>query len=552
MICLIGLVKKVNETLCEIWRKHNSTVYAALEECEPFFQFPTVPIHSDHVRLFYEDPRLKLNKDQFLFPDYICYNQQLCDFIIQDSAHEKHTCFNATEVMPERDNSKSPWAQLMLWIGKYFRSCSILHANFDNKTKYNEYPSLYNCQNSLKFMSKHRLLDGMQDCLENDDEDYPDSCQLNDKHRVTCINTTICWSPIVKGGACALNGLDDTREILFPSFCDGIDRYFYDNEEHSDEFGCGNWSCNNMYTRCDGIWTCADARDEYNCSRTKCPSETYTCISSANYTVICLPSILINDSIEHCLGGVDERTECQTAQTSRDSFLLFQCSDKSRCLHVSQVCDKQEDCSDDDENENLCKNQQFKCAQNSVHNRSEIEEYFCELGEVENRRIKYFSVHTSSNYPPSEKDITGEFNHSSTESCSMGNDNWSQVQNNTWPWYCNRGLVLYTSINNNSSNNRACICPPSYYGHRCEYQNQRISVSLRLTSNDRHATYAVVSMLMDDTDERQQIHAYDQFLYIAKHSCSMKLNRYLLFSSRPKNISHNYRPRSVFTFLIFS
>jgi hypothetical protein len=64
------------------------------------------------------------------------------------------------------------------------------------------------------------------------------------------------------------------------------------------------------------------------------------------------------------------------------------------------------------------------------------------------------------------------------------------------------------------------MCPPSYYGHLCQYQNQRISLTLRLTSNDRYATYAIVSMLIDDDDEQQNIDAYDQFVYIAKQSCS--------------------------------
>jgi hypothetical protein len=538
MICLTKLVKKDNENLCETWLM-NSTVYAALEQCESFFQFPTMPVYSDHVRFFYKAPHLRTNDGAFLLPDYLCYDQQLCDSIIPDLFHDNLTCLNKSKVIQIWITTENPWALLMSLIERYFRSCSIPRSISYNKTKYSDHPSLYNCRNSSKFISKHRIMDLIQDCFEYDDETYENSCLLNDRYRVKCSGTTKCWSPLVKNEACLLN---DQGEIPFQSFCDGIKRYFYDNhgQEHSDEDGCGNWSCNNIYARCDGFWACSDGRDEDNCSRTICPSQTYPCISPVNYTMICLPSERVNDGTVDCLGALDEQSICRSIYPSGETSYSFHCSNYGLCLEVSQLCNKKDDCQNGEDE--FCNSQQFTCDQDSAHNRSDVEEVFCALEETENHRTKHFSVHTSSNYPSLEKNTIAEFDHWPTERRPFKNVNVARVEDHLWPWYCNRGLIVHTQIENNSIS-RTCMCPPSYYGHLCQYQNQRISLTLRLTSNDRYATYAIVSMLIDDHDEKQEIDAYDQFVYIAKQTYSIKLNRYLLFPTRPKNVSKNYSVR---------
>ncbi|CAF3859355.1 unnamed protein product, partial [Rotaria sordida] len=43
-------------------------------------------------------------------------------------------------------------------------------------------------------------------------------------------------------------------------------------------------------------------------------------------------------------------------------------------------------------------------------------------------------------------------------------------------WYCNRGIIIH--FNDNKTNK--CLCPPSYFGDRCQWQNQRISLTLQL------------------------------------------------------------------------
>ncbi|CAF1378194.1 unnamed protein product [Adineta steineri] len=542
MICLTGLAEQFHGSSCKIWLM-NDSIYELLKQCDSFFQFPTIPVHSDHIRFFYEEPYLRQKMEEFLPPDYLCYNQQLCDFMKPDLIRENLTCINMSKLILELDTENGLWNELMYSIELDFRPCLIPHAISRNKTKkYVNDSLLYNCQNSSKFISVHRIMDGLQDCFHDDDETYLNSCQLSHQYRVKCQNTDTCWSPILKKDACSMSRQADN--IPFQRFCNGINQSIYhDNSQqyYNDEFECEQWLCNNMYARCDGFWACADGRDEYNCSRTKCHSGTHTCIDPLNFTVFCLPHTRVNDGEDDCLGASDEQHRCQRLYPPSEVPKRFRCLRDTTCLLPSQLCNNKSDCPLGDD-ENFCNTHHFKCDNDSTYNRSEIEEVLCGLSEQKNRREQYFSVHTSSNYPSLGNTVVNESLYWSTERHSIANINMDHSEASLWPWYCNRGLVVNTWVTNNSFEN-ICMCPPSYYGPLCQYQNQRISLTLHVSSVDRYATYAIIIMLIDDNDEQQEINTYDQFVYITKESCSTKFNRYLLFSTRPKDLSKNYSIR---------
>ena len=105
--------------------------------------------------------------------------------------------------------------------------------------------------------------------------------------------------------------------------------------------------------------------------------------------------------------------------------------------------------------------------------------------------------------------------------------------------HCHRGIDLGIWLNNKTR--KICFCPPSYYGNQCQYQNQRISLSIkfRALSDSWQIPFAIVVLLIDDNNE-QIIHSSEQFTYLSMRDCEIKHNMYLVYSNRPKNLTKNY------------
>jgi hypothetical protein len=537
MMCLTKLMKEVHGKVCEIVLMSNSLI-EFVESCDTIFQFPINPVHLGHIRFLYKKMSLKSNSSSLIIPDYVCYDDQLCDCLIPTFIYKNLTCLHSSQLDLTSSITGHVWIDMILSIDTYFRTClspdQLLN---DDLTKYENTTSLYQCSNSSKLISKDRIVDNNVDCCMGDDEDHPFSCLINPKHRVKCLNENKCLSSLHTKDDCRSNENELEKKIPFQILCDGLKEVFFKSSNgkiHTDESECDHWPCNNMYTKCDGFWSCPNGQDEENCYETICEKETHSCLSPFNYSLICLSKERVGDGINDCLGSTDELHFCRRVYPSDKDPKRFRCRDSDICLSIDELCDNTQSCPLGDD-EHFCQNHRFICQQESTSNRTIIEDILCRLGENEKNRITHFSVYTSSDYPQLER-ITNPWK---SEQHQLIKHIDFQKSSYPWAWYCNRGLIVRFRL----ENTRVCMCPPSYYGDLCEYQNERVSLTLGLVRGSRLDVYEIIVMLISNDNQYEQIISYDQFEYVASQSCGIKFNRYLLYSTRPKNISKNYSIR---------
>ncbi|CAF4978062.1 unnamed protein product, partial [Rotaria sp. Silwood1] len=540
MICLTQLIKEIYGILCESLFINN-IIYEFIKNCDSIFQFPINPVYMSHIYFLYENLSLKSNSDLLIIPDYICYNEKLCDCINPTYIYKNLTCLHSSTIDLISSVSGHIWIDMILIIESYFRSCFNSYEYINNINKYNNQTLLYKCENSSKLISKHRIFDENIDCCMKDDEDNKLSCLINTKHRLKCLNSNECLSSLHTIDDCPFNQNQFEKKISFQMICDGLDEFIYQDsngKNHTDETECDYWPCNNIYTRCDGYWTCKNGKDEEYCyERYICQYETYPCISIYNNSFICLSSNKINDGVDDCLGGMDELKFCRHVYPLDNNPKRFHCQNSDLCLSSSDLCNNIQTCPFGDD-ENFCNNHKYICEQNSNINRTQIEDVLCRSIDNEKNRIIHFSIHTSSIYPQIETTINNEIIQSKPIIKQDYIEKYINLEKKSysWPWYCNRGLIIRQRIEN-KLNKRQCMCPPSYYGNLCQYQNERVSLTLGLIRADRHDVYIIIIMLID---QYEIIHSYDQFEYVASQNCGIKLNRYLLYLTRPKNLSNNY------------
>ncbi|CAF1087019.1 unnamed protein product [Rotaria sordida] len=358
MVCLTKMKKYIGDETCGLYCYGECAINVKID-CKPIFRFPTDFIALNHVFLLYMKESADEENERIL-PSYICYDPQQCSIALpsvnMSLVQHKSSCVNF-EKFGFQYEYQPTLLELIVMIEHYFISeCATTSTSQCHDV------SLYQCINSSKCISKRRLVDGIQDCISNDDELFADSCLLNDTFRFQCSEKeNKCISPILinDGRSNCEFDEDESRsalldyrsqtDISFPNICDGFRELIpikINNLYETDETECEFWYCNNFYTGCDHIW--------------------------------------------HC---------------------------------------------------------------------------------------------------PTEK--------------------------------------------------QQCLCPPSYYGHLCQYQNQRVSLTLKIVNDaDWRTVFNIVTMLIDNEGT---IQSHDQILYVQKFDCNLvNFNIYLLYRSRPKDIMKNY------------
>ena len=442
-----------------------------LDDCPSVIEYPRWPIHLGHLRLLYA----KSDIEAFPRPSYVCFDAQLCDCLQPSYFHKNLTCLPGDFFDFHSSISGDPWIDLVFELNSHFSSC----------LRSLDPPSLfYLCRNSSKSIGEHRLADGNVDCCHHDDESSELTCSLSD--RIHCSQSNVCLSSLFDETDCP----EYQSEISFDRFCNGLEEYSFD-DGHTDETECQYWPCQTIYSRCDGYWNCPRGEDEENCSANqRCPRGSHSCLSLVNGSSICLPGEEVNDGIDQCLGGSDEPQFCRQLYPNRRDYHRFHCSQSDLCLAMEDLCNRIRTCPQGDD-EQFCEQDRPVCSEDL---RTEREQILCQANE-----------HPKKTLLPSSSPLT--INSS---------------------WICNRGLSVF-----HRSSSVECLCPPSYFGRRCEHQSERISLTLELINTKRNEVYSLLILLVDD----ERIEFVDQFDFFPGQSCSMKFNRYLLYPSRPKNRS---------------
>ena len=413
--------------------------------------------------------------------------------------------------------------------------------------------SYFHCEHSLKCILSDRVSDGTADCLFREDEQF-DACQWNDSKRFSCESDPgICLLPVAMG-----NGLPDcpqgedeiysyTRDLVrllpFSMLCNNQD----DNEllrfdrEETDETHCEGWPCVNPYTRCDGYWHCANGIDELNCSYSRCSGNKHECRNEDSIIHYCLPMAhLFDQYLTHCEDEIIIARQVyffnSTVSVSTDYLSWI----KQKCITLEDLCINKHPVTSHAIADDVCL---YRSSDTNVLHIGSVKSlishddlcYIRINSDFLNLRDRFLVSDQFGNFPvPSENlAASSRYTTHSTDTIEPNID----VGLRAW---CHRGIAVRSSINGT----KHCLCPPNYYGLQCQWQSQRVSLTLQFvwpSTLSPTIIFQAIVMLVDQDGQIAPNH--EEITYMPARDCDTKFNLYLLYPHRPKQRTNHYSIR---------
>ena len=570
LLCLIEF-PYIDDLDCEIFCEENSCSNIIENDCSNVLYFSSTPILFNDIYFAHtkNDSSLDINNPSGSLS--ICYNTSYYDqyFInIPKIFINNMTCIHSSQIIvePSITDQIDPRQHYRDKMRQLYEKLYEYHLSFDYTLEICQQSNMYQCMNSSKCISIYRLLDGINDCSMMDDEnltaiqnshrsEYIKNnhfyCKTLNKYiRRSLVSNRICDCNVPDADWCEDEPVDvihTQNNIGFQYVCDGfVDLLpkLIDGRNETDETECEQWECDNIYTHCDHIWNCPNGADELDCFFSSsilidCSSEDHKCISRETYEFICLPIEKANDGNIDCLGATDELELCgkYIKMMSIERYRGFHCVNdgSSLCLDKIQLCDGEKQCENGDD-------EQFCSTNLTMVN----DHRFCGL--VMPRVItvpKFFCFYRTYLRASSLVEIKlnemPPLNIIPMKRVENGNKSMSSVRriSDQSRSHCHRGLDLFVWLNN--TEHPTCLCPPSLYGDQCQYQNQRISLTLqfRSSSDSWQTLFSIVISLIDDGEEGI-IHSHEQISYLSIENCQTRYYFSLLYATRPKDSSKNY------------
>ena len=220
--------------------------------------------------------------------------------------------------------------------------------------------------------------------------------------------------------------------------------------------------CDNVYTYCNNEWNCPNGRDELGCQLApsiSCSSNDRICVSPQTNQFMCLSMTKINDEKIDCLGGTDELKPCFVRPPVFDHEPNFY------CIYRDELCNGNADCDNEDDEKfcqtNLTTPSHGICSIMFIGRPSDVENFFCKHPHLRHA-IPFLNVQQLIEYDISE--TTNE----QSSNLFIPHSIFQQ-----WNSHYHRGVDL--RVSSNKSIKKLSLCPPSFYGNHCQYQNQRIA-----------------------------------------------------------------------------